>query len=78
MARLAAARGPEFDRLFLEMMIHHHEGALVMVEALFAADGAGQETDIFAFASHVDSDQRMEIDRMRRLLNALSTGADPR
>jgi uncharacterized protein (DUF305 family) len=71
LARLAAASGAEFDRLFLEFMIFHHEGALVMVADLFAAEGAGQETEIFQFASHVDSDQRMEIDRMRRLLSIL-------
>jgi uncharacterized protein (DUF305 family) len=68
MQRLRDARGAEFDRLFLEGMIRHHEGAIVMVAELFATDGAGQETDIFQFASHVDSDQRMEIDRMQRML----------
>jgi uncharacterized protein (DUF305 family) len=68
MARLAQARGPEFDRLFLEFMIRHHEGALSMVEDLFAQPGAGQESDVFAFASDVDADQRMEVDRMRALL----------
>ena len=67
MAALASARGAEFDRRFLEAMIFHHEGAIEMVEALFAA-GGGQETEIFQFASHVDSDQRMEIERMRRML----------
>jgi uncharacterized protein (DUF305 family) len=68
MARLRAARGAEFDRLFLEGMVRHHEGAIVMVAELFATDGAGQETEIFQFASHVDSDQRMEIMRMERML----------
>jgi uncharacterized protein (DUF305 family) len=73
MAQLRDARGGEFDRLFLEGMIRHHEGALVMVEQLFAIDGAGQETEIFQFASHVDSDQRMEITRMRRVLAERAT-----
>ncbi|HEY8549287.1 MAG TPA: DUF305 domain-containing protein [Vicinamibacterales bacterium] len=68
MARLAAASGPEFDRLFLEGMIKHHEGALTMVEELFGTPGAGQESEIFAFASDVDVDQRMEIARMRAML----------
>jgi uncharacterized protein (DUF305 family) len=68
MARLSASKGREFDRLFLEGMIKHHEGALVMVKDLFATPGAGQESDIFAFASDVDADQRMEIDRMRAML----------
>lgn len=70
MARLAAARGAEFDRLFLEGMIKHHEGALTMVQELFSTPGAGQEGDIFAFASDVDADQRMEIDRMRSMLSS--------
>jgi uncharacterized protein (DUF305 family) len=69
MGRLAAAKGAEFDRLFLELMIKHHEGALVMVNELFSTPGAGQETEIFSFASDVDADQRMEIDRMRGMLN---------
>ena len=68
MARLAQAKGPEFDRLFLQFMIKHHEGALTMVQDLFAQPGAGQESDVFAFASDVDADQRMEIDRMRAAL----------
>jgi uncharacterized protein (DUF305 family) len=68
MDRLAGAKGAEFDRLFLEGMIKHHQGALVMVKELFATPGAGQESEIFAFASDVDADQRMEIDRMRGML----------
>lgn len=66
--RLAAATGAEFDELFLAGMIKHHEGALTMVQELFGKPGAGQEPDIFAFASDVDADQRMEIDRMGALL----------
>jgi uncharacterized protein (DUF305 family) len=68
MERLAAAKGPEFDRLFLEGMIKHHEGALTMVKELFATAGAGQESDIFAFATDVEADQQMEIDRMSGML----------
>jgi uncharacterized protein (DUF305 family) len=71
MARLAAAKGLEFDRLFLQFMIKHHAGALQMVNELFASPGAGQEADIFAFASDVDADQRMEIDRMGAMLAML-------
>jgi uncharacterized protein (DUF305 family) len=70
MARLSAARGPELDRLFLQFMITHHEGALAMVKDLLATPGAAQESDVFAFASDVDADQRMEIDRMRAALDA--------
>ncbi len=71
MDRLAAATGTEFVRLFLEFMIKHHEGALLMVEELFASPGAGQETEIFAFSADVDADQRMEIDRMRAMLGSI-------
>ena len=70
MSRLAAATGGAFDRLFLELMIKHHEGALTMVKELYATAGAGQESDIHAFASDVDADQRMEIERMRGMLMA--------
>jgi uncharacterized protein (DUF305 family) len=71
MDRLAQAKGEEFDRLFLEGMIKHHGGALTMVQELFATPGAGQEAEIFAFASDVDADQRMEIDRMAGMLKEL-------
>jgi len=68
MSALAAASGSAFDRLFLEGMIQHHGGALTMVHELFATPGAGQDADIFGFASDVDADQRAEIDRMRGML----------
>jgi uncharacterized protein (DUF305 family) len=68
MTRLAAAKGVEFERLFLEGMIKHHGGALVMVQELFATPGAGQQSEIFAFASDVEADQKMEIDRMGAML----------
>jgi uncharacterized protein (DUF305 family) len=71
MTRLAAAKDVEFDRLFLEFMIQHHEGALIMVDELFSAAGAGQQSDMFAFASDVDADQRMEIERMGAMLTEL-------
>ena len=71
MQRLAAAKGVEFDRLFLEGMIKHHEGAITMVRQLFATPGAGQDAEIFAFASDVEADQGMEIDRMAAMLAAL-------
>jgi len=71
MGRLSAASGEAFDRLFLAYMITHHEGALVMVRELFATRGAGQDSDIYAFASDVDADQRMEIARMSSMLKEL-------
>jgi len=71
MDRLAQARDREFDGLFLRGMIKHHSGALTMVEELYSHAGAGQEPDIFAFASEVEADQRMEIDRMAAMLQEL-------
>ena len=71
MARLEAASGAQFDRLFLELMIKHHAGALAMVDELFAEPAAGQDSEIYAFASDVEADQRMEIDRMSLLLQEL-------
>ena len=71
MERLAQARGTAFDRLFLELMIKHHQGALTMVEDLFSQPGAGQESEIFAFASDVDADQQIEIQRMAAMLKEL-------
>jgi uncharacterized protein (DUF305 family) len=70
LAQLERASGAEFDRLFLQFMIRHHEGALAMVSALFASQGAGQEPELFRFASDVDADQRAEIRRMHALLDA--------
>ncbi len=68
---LAAAEGEEFDRLFLQGMIYHHEGALDMVRDLLATPRAAQEAELFEFVSHVDSDQRMEIVRMIQLLRSI-------
>jgi uncharacterized protein (DUF305 family) len=68
MDRLAHATGAEFDRLFLEGMLRHHDGALVMVKELFDTPGAGQDPEIFTFASDVDADQRAEIARMGAML----------
>jgi uncharacterized protein (DUF305 family) len=69
MERLGAARGEEFDRLFLEYMIQHHEGAITMVRTLFATSGGAQDSEIYQFANDVETDQRIEIDRMRQLLD---------
>jgi len=71
MAKLAAARGRAFDALFLESMIRHHEGALIMVRDLYSTPAAGQESEIYTFASDVVADQRMEIARMSAMLKEL-------
>jgi uncharacterized protein (DUF305 family) len=72
MERLAAARSDAFDRLFLEGMIAHHEGALAMVAELMRQPGAGQASDVFEFVADVEADQRMEIARMAAMLQELS------
>ncbi|HYN80495.1 MAG TPA: DUF305 domain-containing protein [Gemmatimonadaceae bacterium] len=78
LTQLSAARGPEFDRLFLTFMIKHHEGALTMVDRLFSSQGAAQESNVFQFASDVEIDQNTEIERMRGMLRALSlSGRNP-
>lgn len=71
MERLAAANGIAFDRLFLSLMIRHHQGALAMVADFFGARGAAQEPEIFQMANDVDADQRAEIARMEALLATL-------
>ncbi|WP_336923495.1 DUF305 domain-containing protein [Aquipuribacter sp. SD81] len=67
MAAMEAASGDEFVRQFLVGMSAHHEGALAMVEELIATDGAAEDPRLWEFAQHVDSDQRIEIDRMARM-----------
>lgn len=69
---LSKAQGDEFDRLFLTLMIQHHSGAVTMVHSLFSTDGAGQDEDVFRFASDVQVDQATEVARMEQMLTALS------
>ena len=71
MAALAAARGPEFDRLFLTSMISHHQGALTMVEDLLSRPDGARDLWVGQFARGVDSDQRIEIARMWTVLQGL-------
>ena len=71
MQRLDAARGSEFDRLFLTYMIQHHTGALTMVQQLFQSPGAAQDDKVFKFASDVSADQSTEVARMQRMLDAM-------
>ena len=68
MEALRNAKGAEFDRLFLTGMIQHHGGALVMVKDLFDSAGAGQDAELFNFATDVDSGQRAEIRIMENML----------
>lgn len=69
--RLEASSGETFDRLFLTYMIEHHQGAVTMVRELFATDGAGQDEDVFRFASDVQVDQDTEVARMQLMLDAM-------
>jgi uncharacterized protein (DUF305 family) len=68
MSALRQARGAEFDRLFLTGMIQHHNGALIMVKELFDTPGAGQDAEIFDFATDADNTQRAEIKIMQDML----------
>lgn len=72
---LAAARGAEFDRLFLTYMIQHHTGALTMVNALFAADGAAQDDATYKLAADIHADQVTEIARMELMLSRTTGGS---
>ena len=71
LAQLDSARGTAFDRLFLTFMIMHHQGAVTMVDKLFATSGAAQVETVFRLASDVYADQTTEIDRMQKMLAAL-------
>lgn len=68
---LKAAKGYDFDRKFLRYMIGHHQGAVAMVQQLFATPGAGQDEWIFKFATDVNTDQSTEIVRMQKMLLSL-------
>jgi uncharacterized protein (DUF305 family) len=68
---LDAARGVDFDRAYLHLMIQHHAGALKMVDDLFKAPLAGQEVDVNVFANDVVTAQTVEIGIMQRLLTQL-------
>jgi uncharacterized protein (DUF305 family) len=71
LAQLNAAKGTEFDKKFLTFMIQHHEGALKMVDDLFATAGAAQDIDVSVFANDVQTVQTAEIGTMRQMLNIL-------
>jgi uncharacterized protein (DUF305 family) len=71
MKQLDAAKGPAFDKLFLELMILHHEGAIKMVDDLFAANG-GQEPEVYTLATDIKLDQTAEIEKMREMLGGSS------
>jgi uncharacterized protein (DUF305 family) len=76
LAQLDRARGEDFDETFLRFMIQHHEGAITMVNDLFAK-GAGEENPVYKIASGVFADQTTEIERMQRMLAAKMFGPIP-
>lgn len=71
MKQLDQARGRDFDKLFLRGMIQHHQGAITMVQQLFATPGAAQDDAVFKFANNVNVDQNTEIHRMQQMLLAV-------
>ena len=73
MDALAAAKGPEFDRLFLQGMIQHHRGALEMVNALTSAPDTGEDAALSDFLTNIVADQTAEIERMNEMLSGYST-----
>jgi uncharacterized protein (DUF305 family) len=75
MARLAELEGTDFDRLFLTLMIAHHEGAVKMVEELLEQPGSAYDPVLFQFANDVTNDQTSEIERMNAMLASLSGDA---
>jgi uncharacterized protein (DUF305 family) len=76
MDALRNAKGAEFDHLFLTGMIQHHNGALIMVKDLFDTPGAGQDADIFNFATDADNTQRAEIKIMQSMLEKEPSGPE--
>jgi uncharacterized protein (DUF305 family) len=77
LAQLENANGAAFDQLFLQSMIYHHEGAVVMVNDLLTGGKGGQEPEVFQLAQHIDSDQQIEIARMNSMLRQLATTPTP-
>jgi uncharacterized protein (DUF305 family) len=78
MHELEGARGPGFDRLFVTLMMQHHQGALTMVDNLLKTRGAAQDPFVYRVAADVHADQTAEIERMARLLLTLPLpGSNP-
>ena len=78
LAQLRAAKGVEFDRLFLTFMIQHHDGAVEMVNELFASTGSGQDTELWQLAADIEADQGSEIARMLVMLEQRPPGTQDR
>jgi uncharacterized protein (DUF305 family) len=74
LTQLDKSQGVDFDRNFLTFMIQHHQGALTMVQQLYASPGAAQDDQVFKFTSDMSADQTIEIERMTKMLAALPPG----
>jgi uncharacterized protein (DUF305 family) len=74
---LASLTGAEFDRAFLTYMIGHHEGAIFMVNDMFAADGSGNDEDAYRLAADIYAEQLTEIERMKLMLNEMADAPMP-
>jgi len=72
MKQLDAARGTDFDRLFLNFMIQHHRGAVQMVKELLDTPGAANDETVWKLAADVNVDQTTEITRMQQMLALLT------
>jgi len=72
LAELERSTGTDFDRLFLQYMIMHHRGVVGMVHTLFSTAGAGEDPEVFRFASDVQVDQTTEVARMERMLQEMA------
>ncbi|MEX0608026.1 MAG: DUF305 domain-containing protein [Balneolaceae bacterium] len=72
LVELSETTGSNFDKLFLEYMINHHNGAVIMVKELFATDGAAQDEEAFRLAADIQVDQITEIERMKLMLSQLA------
>ena len=73
LAELDTSRGSTFDRLFLQAMIRHHQGAISMVDELLGSEGAAQDDVVYKFASDVYADQTTEISFMQKMLETIPT-----
>jgi len=67
MAELEAASGTEFERMFLTMMIEHHEGAIEMAQT---EQEDGEYADAIALAEEIEKAQTVEIAMMNELLGS--------
>lgn len=74
LAALDKARGADFDRMFLEAMIGHHGGAIMMVDELLSSKNAANDDIVYRFSSDVYADQTTEIERMKKMLESVPPG----